>query len=106
MTRFDSEKFEVERDEETISVDGHVYIDGSSSYQGAAYVVLEDSDGNRACYPMWQYENPNCKKDIHGQYSGYWLPEPIENPLSCKIQIFYENENSLYCVWEEEVDEA
>lgn len=98
--------FQAEREEEMISVDGYVYIDGQSSYQGETYAVLEDSEGNQTCCPMRQYENPDYKEDLHGQYSGYWTPESIESPLSCKIKIYYKNGDSLYCVWEEEIDEA
>lgn len=96
--------FKVEQDQEMLAVDGHVYIDGLSSYQGEAYAVLEDAEGNQTCYPMRQYENPEYKEDTHGQYSGYWLPEPVENHSSCKLKIYYKNKDSLYCVWEEELD--
>lgn len=98
--------FQVEREEEMISVDGYVYIDGISSYQGEAYVILEDLEGNQTCYPMRQYENPSYYEDIHGQYSGYWTPTSMENPSPCSMKIYYKNGDSLYCVWEEEIAEA
>lgn len=98
--------FQAERKDGMISVDGYVYIDGLSSYQGETYAVLEDSEGNQTCYQMRQYENPDYKGDIHGQYSGYWTPEPIESSLSCEMKIYYKNGDSLYCVWEGKIDEV
>ena len=93
-------KIKVVIQDKQLLVDGYAYIKGSSSYQGNAYVLLEDSDGNQVRYQMLQQENEKQSQDTDGKYSKYIFADVLEEQKSYNIKVFYEHSGSLYCIGE------
>lgn len=85
-----------------LSIKGYAYMKGTSSYQGNAYVLLEDQDGTKIHYQMLQQENEKRFDNTNGKYSQYTFAEMLEVGKCYDIQIFYEHSGSIYCIWEAE----
>lgn len=99
--------FEVVAHNNKIEIDGNVYFDGESSYQGNAFVIVSgDSQKKVKCMLQKEALNKERLTDDNGRYSRYvadinyddlgFIPETVE--------ILYEYNGELYGVYQKKLN--